>query len=111
MKNVYIGDSFCLEVSVELFTPFLKECVAGSEQSICFLLWLKITFQKFLFKFVGSLVVSDLSLELMICSFNFKNSSLEFRNFIIEGVLLWSISILKFFNFFSVQFSETADLI
>lgn len=47
----------------------------------------------------------------MVFAFNLKNSSFQFWNLVIEGVLFGSIRILKFFNFFSIQLSETTNLI
>ena len=47
----------------------------------------------------------------MNSSFELQNSSLEIRNLIIESILLCGVCILKFFDFLSINVSESADLV
>ena len=49
MKNINVLNSLSLEVSVELFTPFVQESVPWLEKLISLFLGLKFSFQKFEF--------------------------------------------------------------
>lgn len=58
---------------------------------------------------MSSFIVSDLIFKLMYFGLEFQTDLLEIRNLVVESILLISVSIFKFFQFFSVDLSEAVN--
>lgn len=105
MKDVDVGHSLCLQVSIKLSTPFGQKSVSGTQFLVGLFLTLKFTGQDGLLQFMCSLGVGEVGLGLAEVSLEFENVLLVVADLLIEGILLVGVGGLQLADLFSVDFS------